>query len=158
MERDNQVLDKAEAMVCTEGLNHDSDTMLLGNGHEESVEQINLFIDGKFKDLEGSDGGQHLDSQAILDESLKALADQDSDVFRVASEVASCRDALESNRQDKDESSGRFNGDELQLRPALVEQRLIDKQASFGTNELAELRGSAVRRSYESMEAPKPDR
>ena len=158
MERDNQVLEKAEAMVLAEGLNHDSDTMLIGNGHEESVEQINLFIDGKFKDLDCSDGGQRLDSQAILDESLKALADQDSDVFRVASEVASCRDALESNRQERDEAICRFNQDEVQLRPALVDQRLVDKQASFGTNELVELRGSAVRRSYESMDAPKPDR
>ena len=87
--------------------------------NEDSVEQINLFIDGKFSNKDFGD-----DSQALLDE-------QDSEVFRVASEVASARKSLAVVEQNDDGT--------VMLRPALVENQ-IQKQAAFSTNEPA--RGS----------------
>ena len=99
-----------------------SDTMLM-NMNEESVEQINLFIDGKFN-REFAPSEQN-DSQALIDE-------QDSEVFRVASEVASVRKSLAT--EDQNDLDQLRRGHQLS-RPVLVDNNHMSKQAAFSTNE-----------------------
>jgi len=85
--------------------------------HEESVEQIDLFAQERTnRNLDTSE------SKALFDDLLR---DGDSNVFRVASEVASVGGVAPSDTEDADQ----VTSCPIVLRPALVQRKLTPEQS-----------------------------